>query len=296
MGLADLALVAVTLVWGVSFTVIKGALDDVPTLLLVALRFAVAATLLLALRPRTLFQVRAATLRPALLLGVCLFAGFAFQTAGLVGTTPSRSAFLTATSVLLVPVLGRVLFGERVPTRTAGGVLLAWAGVGLLTHPAVGSGPGAGDLLTGLCALGFALHIVVLGHRAPRGASVRELATLQTACVAVLALVASLVFEGVPRPLTARALAAVAFLGVLCSALAIAVQTWAQRSVPATRAGLIFALEPVFAAAIAFALWGERLRPGELLGGALVVAGVIGAVRPGRLRGPDVPPGPPRAN
>ena len=280
MGRAYAALVAVTLLWGASFTVIKGALDEVAPFLLIALRFALAAGILLVLRPRSLRALRPGPLLETLPLGLLIFAAYGLQTLGLVYTTPSRSAFLTASSVLLVPVLGRILFGERGARTGWIGALLAGLGIALITRPGGSTPVGLGEALTGLSALAYALHILLLGRRARQGGSVRELGFLQMGWVVVFALPASLAFEGRPPRLGLEAWGAVVFLGVFCSALAIAAQTWAQKQVPAAGAALVFALEPVFAAAIAAVFVGERMGAWEIVGGALVVAGVVVARPP----------------
>jgi drug/metabolite transporter (DMT)-like permease len=213
----------------------------------------------------------------ALLLGALLWGGYALQTWGLAFTTPARSAFITSTAVLLVP--GVALLALRVPpTRGVGiGVALAMAGLWLLTRPDSG-GFGRGETWTALCALSYAGHIVALGHLAPRFRSL-PLATLQLGVVAACATVATLVFERPSLALPWTAWLAIGFLGIFCSAVAVLVQTWAPRRIPAARAALLFALEPVFAAAIAAAMLGDRLTPGEVLGGLLVVAGVVMAER-----------------
>ena len=218
-------------------------------------------------------------MRPELaLLGVTLlWGGYSLQTWGLAFTTPSRSAFITSTAVLLVPGVAFLALRVR-PTRGVGlGVMPATVGLWMLTQPGSG-GFGRGESLTGLCALSYAAHIVALGHLAPRFRSL-PLATLQLAMVAVCGATATLAFETPSLALPLRAWAAVGFLGVFCTAVAVLVQTWAQRRIPAARAALLFALEPVFAAAIAALALGDRLSPGELLGGLLVVVGVVVAAR-----------------
>ena len=273
----ELALLGVTLLWGASFTVIKGALDVVPPHLLVALRFGTAALVLLLVSPRSVLRPVPGSRRAALWLGILLWGGYALQTWGLAYTTPSRSAFITSTAVLLVPGVAFLVLRVR-PTRGVGiGVLLATAGLWLLTSPGAG-GFGRGETLTALCALSYAAHIVALGQLAPRFRSL-PLATLQLGVVAGCAGIATLAFESPTLRLPPGAWAAIGFLGVFCSAVAVLVQTWAQRRIPAARAALFFALEPVFAAAIAAVVLGERLGAAGLLGGALVVAGVAIAER-----------------
>jgi drug/metabolite transporter (DMT)-like permease len=291
---ADLALIAVAALWGVSFSVTAALLPAVPPHVLLALRFALATAALAVLRPRALLGAGAAAWRAGAVLGLCLYTGFAFQTFGLAHTTPARSAFLTASYVFLVPLLGFAFGRERVGAAVAGGALLASVGLALLTGPDVSAEVRRGDLLSALCALGFALHLIGLGRYAGRIPS-DVLAATQLAVVTVLALAASLAFEPPRLALPAAAWAGIAYLALGCTTLAYAVQTWAQRTTPPARAALIFALEPAFAALVSVGLGREWLEPREALGGALIVAGVaLGeALRapavpsPGEVSGPD---------
>src|SRR5215469_3283555 len=158
---ADLALVFNTFIWGSTFVLVKRALDDSSALLFVAIRFSVA-TLIMSFVFR-----RHATLHPppgGLLAGLCLFGGYAFQTVGLRLTTPSKAAFLTGLSVVMVPLLSSLVYRVYPHTSEAIGVVIATVGMGLMTLHGNAGGVSLGDTLVILCALAFAAHIVVLGH------------------------------------------------------------------------------------------------------------------------------------
>lgn len=284
---ADLSLLAITLLWGASFVVTKDLLGQISPHLLLALRFAIGVAVLAALRPRALRETSAAAWRFGLLLGLALYAGFVLQTLGLAQTTPARSAFLTASYVFFVPLFAWLLFRERIGVGVGIGALLATAGLALLTQPEVTAEVRRGDVLSALCALGFAGHILALGRlagRAPAG----ELALTQIVAACALFALASLALDGPAaawdgmRRLDARGWAGIAFLGAGCTALAYFVQTWAQRRTPSARVALIFTLEPPMAALVSVALGREQLGMVELAGGALIVAGVLVAelVRP----------------
>lgn len=284
---ADLALLAITLLWGVSFVVTKDLLGELSPHLLLALRFAFAIATLALLRPRSLLRASGASWRAGLLLGLALYAGFVLQTVGLAETTPARSAFLTASYVFIVPILGFLLWRERVGIGVGAGALLATLGLALLTRPEVGAELRRGDVLSALCAVGFAAHILALG-RVAGSAPAGELAVTQVVATAGFAIAATLWFDGASdaaaglRRLDSGALAGLAFLGAGCTALAYFVQTWAQRHTPASRAAVIFTLEPAVAAGVSVLLGRERLGAGEALGGGLILAGVLLAelVRP----------------
>ena len=299
---ADLALGFCSLIWGATFVVVKEALDQASVFAFLAVRFTLAAALVAvmfraSLRGPWLRGMNAATLRAGAVLGVFLFAGYVFQTAGLERTTPSKAAFITGLYVILVPLLLALFWRRRVNAWVWGGAVAAVVGLYYLTVPA---GGGAGDsafsgLLTGInrgdllvlgCTVAFALHIIYVGRYTPHH-SVGALTFLQVAATAVLAMVAVplLSVAGVETPRftwswqMAFALAVTAFGA---TALAFALQLWAQRHTSATHAAILFSLEPVFAGVTSYLVLGERLGARGLMGAALILLGILLA----ELKGP----------
>jgi drug/metabolite transporter (DMT)-like permease len=283
---ADGALMLLTVLWGTTFVMVKDALSHGDTFSFLALRFGVGAlTLSLLVRRRLLSPVH---LRRGAMLGVFLFAGFVLQTLGLADTTPARSAFFTGLYVLLVPVVVLALF-RRVPrVSLLAGVVLSAVGLYFLTQPDAGSAGGLsrGDLLTLGCAVAYAFHITLTEAYAPKeGAD--ALVAVQLWVVAVLSALC-LPFVEVRVAWTPAFVGAVVFCGVVASALAISVQTWAQARTSAVRAGILFSLEPVFAGGFSVMLGYETLGVREWVGGAFIVLGVlvseVGATLWARLR------------
>lgn len=272
---ATTALIAVCLVWGATFTVIKDVLDEISPVLFLALRFGVAtAALWIAMRWRGPLRLQGASLGAGAMLGLALFGGYLFQTIGLRDTTPSRSAFLTGLFIVIVPLLAAVA-GRRWPSRSeTGGVLLAFGGMALLSGPLGDSETARGDMLTIVCAVCYALHILALGHYA-RVHDTRVLALLQVGFTFALSAGSFWWLERVRFVSSIKVWAAVVFTGLLATALAFLVQTWAQRITSPTRTALIFSLEPVFAWATAFLVLGERLSGWSAAGAMLILAGVV---------------------
>ncbi len=260
-----------TITWGTSFVIIQKALEEIPVFHLIAYRFLLAALLLL---PLAWGKWTPGVRRDGIVLGVILFAGFALQTAGLLWTTPSRSAFLTAISVVLVPVFG-LLAGRGLRWGPAAGSLLAFAGVWVLYGPAAsGGGFGKGDALTVACAVVFALYPLVL-EKITRRNPLGPLAVTQFAVVAVLALPSLLLDPPSSRELTGAPLAAVLVMGVLATAAAFAAWLYAQRHLSAVEAGVILTLEPVVAAGLSVALGVEPWTAALGFGGLLVLAAML---------------------
>lgn len=271
---ADLALAAVTLIWGATFVVVKQALGDVSTLLFLVLRFALAAVILgLAFRPRKPARPRT-LITGGLMAGAFLFTGYLFQTVGLRYTTPSKSAFITGLSIVIVPVLAALIERKKPTASEVLGIAVATGGMALLTLEGGSLAIAKGDLLTLVCAAAFAGQIIVIGHYAPR-LGFGELSFLQIATVAVLSLAGCWFFEPAYVRWTSGLIAAVLITGLLATALAFSVQSWAQQYTSPTRAALIFALEPVFAWITSFALTGELLSVHATVGACLILTGIL---------------------
>jgi drug/metabolite transporter (DMT)-like permease len=261
------ALASVTAVWGYTFVVERDAITRMPVFDFLAWRFVIAALVMGALRPRALARLTARELRRGVALGLVLGAAYATQTLGLRDTPPAISGFITGLFVVFTPVLSWVLLGRRVAPRVWLGVLMATAGLGVITLSGFAFNSGA--LLTLACAVLFGLHIVGLGEWSA-GSDAYALTTVQLATVAVLCLAVSAA-GGPSMPHQTSVWVAIAVTAVAASAIAFMVQTWAQAILPATQTAVVLTLEPVFAAFSAVLFGGEALRLMTVVGGALVV-------------------------
>jgi drug/metabolite transporter (DMT)-like permease len=273
---AELALFANALIWGATFTTVKGALDDASPILFVAVRFSLAAAVLILLYARKLDR---RVILPGIGVGSLLFAGYAFQTVGLRFTTPSKSAFITGLTIPMVPLLTSCVYRRRPRLAEVAGVLAATLGMGLMTLPDVHLQVNPGDALTVLCAVAFAGHIVALGYFSNwaihRGLGFEALSVWQILTAALLGLIT---FSGLDTPhwhMSNGLWIALAITGLLATALAFTVQTWAQRYTTPTRTALIYSLEPVFAWAFSWLLTGELLTPRATLGAVLILVGIL---------------------
>ena len=201
---AEAALVWNTVVWGCTFVLVKAALDDISPLLFLALRFSlatVALVVLFAARRRLVWDWRTAA--AGALAGVFLFAGYLAQTLGLRLTSAPKSAFITGLTSVMIPLVAALVYRSRPRVLEVVGILVATAGLGLLALRGGGVPLNPGDLLTLLGAVGFAAHIVVLGHFSERmGFELLSLA--QVGSAAVLSRFAVLVGGDSPRRLAAR--------------------------------------------------------------------------------------------
>lgn len=268
---AELALLAVTALWGATFVVVKSALADISPLLFLAARFTLAALVLAAVYGR---RLRRRAIPAGLLSGAILFAAFVLQTEGLALTTPSKSAFLTGLSVPMVPLVNSLVYSIRPRKFEVVGILIASFGMAMMTLPQGRFAMSTGDLLSLLCAFAFALHIVVIGHYSP-AVGFETLAVVQVAVAAILGILSAALFGPVRFHATPALGAAVVATGLLATALAFTAMAWAQQYASPLRAALILALEPALAWVTSYVAAGEVLSDRGKIGAGFILAGVL---------------------
>lgn len=270
-----LLLLAVTVCWGASFTVIHAAVEHVDPHAFVTLRFILAAALTLAIGGRRMLSaIRRSTLRDGAWLGMLLAAGHILQTAGLARTSPSNSAFLTGISVVLVPAF-LAIGGWRLPRVGWVAVLLAAAALGVLTLDPNTLSVNLGDVLSVGCAVAYAAQIVKTSRCSIR----HDLWALTFVEFVVIALISGGVWAASGAPTAGMAMpgvwGALAFSSVLCTVFAYVVMNAAQRVVSAWEAGLVFTTEPLFATVIAVSAGAEPWSPRTTIGGMLILVSMI---------------------
>ena len=276
--LATGALLAMTACWGSTFFLIKDLLERVPTLDFLAVRFAIAAVVMAAVAPGALRRLTPESRRHAVVLGLIYGVAQILQTAGLAHTPASVSGFITGLYVVSTPLFAAVLLRTRITGLTWAAVVLAMAGLGVLTLD--GLSVGYGEAITLVAALLYALHIVGLGAWSdPRQAL--GMSILQIVVIAVVCLVAT-AWDGIVLPPTAADWASVLYMALVAGALAMLAQTWAQAHLPPTRCAIVMSMEPVFAAGFAVALGGESATLRMVFGGLMVLtAMIVVELRPG---------------
>jgi drug/metabolite transporter (DMT)-like permease len=280
----ELAMVAVTAVWGSTFVLVRDAVAQIPPFAFIAYRFLAAALLLAAIRPRLVAGGQPGLVAAGAAAGLALFAGYGFQTVGLQYTTASNAGFITGLSVVLTPLLAALLLRQPPGRWPLVGALVAAAGLALLSLQRLEVH--RGDALVFGCAIAFATHILLLGRFAPRFSSY-PLAVVQLGTAGLGGLVWAGVAGDLAAPGSAEVWVALAITSVVASAAAFLIQTRAQREVSPTRTAVIFTMEPVFAGLFGFLLAGERLSGRGWLGAGLILAGMLIAELGGRR--PETP-------
>lgn len=291
---ADLSLAFCSLLWGVTFVVVKNSLGYSSVFVFLAARFSAAALLMAAFRLQVFRTLKKEELFAGAALGLFMFGGYAFQTAGLQYTTPAKSGFVTGSSVVLVPLLLGIFWGRRLTRWVYAGVFAAVLGLYFLTVPAEGVAHlNRGDLLTFVAAGLYAIHIILVGDYTRRH-SVAALSVLQVAACAVLAWLATGAasasgWEPARFGWQWQSLLGIATCAALATALAFSIQLWAQQFTTSSHAAILFTLEPVFASITSYILLRERLGNRALFGAAFVLAGILIAELFGPPAAPESP-------
>lgn len=269
--LATAALLGITACWGSTFFLIHDLLDRIPTLDFLAVRFTIAGALLLAVAPRAVQRLSSDARRQAAVLGGLYGVAQILQTAGLAHTPASVSGFITGMYVVATPLFAAVLLRNRITGITWLAVLLAAAGLGVLTLQ--GFSVGYGEALTLVAAMLYALHIVGLDAWS-NSQDALGMSILQVVMVAVICLIASAP-HGIVLPDNGQDWLSVLYMAVFPAALALLGQTWAQAHLSATRTAIVMSMEPVFAAFFAVLLGGESVTTRMLVGGLMVLTAML---------------------
>jgi drug/metabolite transporter (DMT)-like permease len=264
---ATVSLVAVTAVWGSTFVVVKHAVERMPVMDFLAWRFAIAALVMAAVRPRAVARLGAPGRRAGVVLGLALGGGYIAQTFGLQHTTSSVSGFITGLFVVFTPLCAALILRSPITGTAWLAVALATGGLALISLH--GGSIGSGEAITLLCAVAFALHIIGLGEWSS-SFDAAGLAVVQLTTVAVISIVSAAPSSLSPPP-DYGVWGAVLLTAIAATALAFLVQTWAQAHLAPTRAAVVMTMEPVFAGIFGVAIGGDSLDARIVVGALLVL-------------------------
>lgn len=249
----------------------KTAIDKEPFYDFLATRFTLAVIIMLLARPSTLKQMNGNLLWRGSVLGFILGIAYIAQTIGLELSTAAVTGFFTGLYVVLTPLLAFVLLRQRLSVKVLIGVLLATAGLALITADGLSLSNGIIPLL--LCALLYAAHIVGLGAWS-KNLDSYALTIVQLAVVAVVSWVGALP-DGYQPPPDLDVWGSVVFCAVFATALGFFVQTWAQASMDASRVAIILTTEVVFAAGFSYAIGQEPVKAMTVIGGAIMMFAML---------------------
>lgn len=272
---ADMMLMLVTLGWGVSYFMMDLCLEEIDPLTLNAFRFLGAFVVAWLLSVRKMIRVNRETLKYAFFVSLSLVLVYIGATYGVKYTSQSNAGFLCGTAVIFTPVLTFLIKRVLPEKKIVFVVLLCTAGMALMTlniHMKVASG----DLLCLMCGLFYAVDLLIneVGVR-HREVDAFQLGVYQLGFTGVWMLLLALIFEDMRLPQTGACWVSLIFLTVFCTGIAYIAQVIGQQYTSATHVGVIFTLEPVFAAIVAFLFAGERLLPRAYVGMVMMLVSIL---------------------
>jgi drug/metabolite transporter (DMT)-like permease len=285
---AELMLVLVTMFWGGTFVIVKESLSDISPMFFIALRFSIAVVLVLPFIFKYKHQFTKQAVWGGSLLGVLVFIGFATQTAGLQYTTATKSAFITSTSVVMVPLL-QVLIEKRRPANgSIIGIVLVFVGILFLSSGGnsiltflsdLGANFNLGDFLTLICAVSYAVYIVYLDVTS-KANSFWPIFIMQMFVTAILSFIFAMIFnaagiEHLKLIITKNLIFGLGYTAIITTLLTTAILIKYQKALPPAKAGIIYSLEPLFASIIAFFVLSEKISNFGLIGSVLIFLGLI---------------------
>ncbi len=270
---ADLSLLIVAIIWGSGFVVTKNALDNMTPYYILGFRFLVSTLLLTIISFKKLKTITKKELKAGIIIGLFLFFGFATQTVGLKYTTAGKQGFITATNVVMVPFMYWMLTKKKPDIFEFFGAILCFIGIGILsldTNLTIGYG----EFLTFLCAIGFAMHIVSVGHFAkevdPFIVSIVQLGT-----AAILSFIFAFLFEPKIVQISNASIFPILYLGVFGTMIAFLIQNIAQNHTTSTHAAIILSLEAVFGSIFALIFLKEQFTIRFLIGCLAIFVSVL---------------------
>ncbi|MBC8197921.1 MAG: DMT family transporter [Candidatus Marinimicrobia bacterium] len=271
---AQISLVIITAIWGITFIMVKEALNDAPPYAFAGWRFLIASFCNLLFIITQLNKFTKLEVIGGMFCGILLHFGYAFQNYGLQLTTASKSAFITGTSILIVPFILWVYLKKTISLKTWLAIMIALVGLFLLINPSEGN-LNFGDIITIGCSVSFAGHIIVQDKYIKQNISIFRFFFIQLVTVTILSFLSYAIIDSPSIIWSSRLINALLITGVFATFIAIGVMVWAQRILTPTQTALIFILEPVFAALYSWYAVGEILTITGMLGGFLIIVGVI---------------------
>ncbi len=271
--LGRLCLIGCTFLWGTSFVVLKSALDAMPTLWILAIRFLGAALLMALFGARQLAKLDCGYWKGGAVMGLFLTAAYIIQTYGLVYTTPGKNAFLTATYCVLVPFLWWIIRRQTPERSHVIAAVICFVGIGLVSlqeHLTVNPG----DLITIFCGLFYGLHIIATSVWAKdRDAVLLSMVQFLTAAVICFALAP--IVSPFPSQVPSDTWLRIAYLCIMCTGVCFLLQTIGQKYTPANEVAIFLTLESVFGAAISVLFFHEKLTVQVFCGFVLIFLAVL---------------------
>lgn len=269
--LASCGMLLTAAIWGFAFVVVKDSLNSVPPIYMLAFRFSIASIAISLIFVKKFMLMTKEILLHGIILGFFLFASYAFQTIGCQYTTAGKNAFLTAIYVVLIPFFLWALTKHSPNIKIFLAAFLAITGIALLSLQKDLS-INFGDVLTMICGIGFALHIIFIA---------KFNATEDAILLTILQLVFAAIFSWILAPFldgdfpllafqNQQTIFSMLYLGIISTMIAFFLQNICQKYTPTTVASLLLSLESVFGVIFSCIFLGEVLTLRMIIGCFLI--------------------------
>jgi len=275
---ASVGLLLTAAIWGFAFVIVKDSLDYVGPMYMVAIRYSIAAVVMSLIFIKKWKLLNRHTLFQGMITGLLLFIAYAVQTVGCNYTTAGKNAFLTTVYVILIPFITWIMYKKRPGWFVFVAAVLSLTGIGLL---ALGTGDtkgiNKGDILTILCGLFFALHIVYTEKYNLKGTDPLFLTMLQFIFSAIFGWIFAPIFDGsfsANVVLSSRVIFSMLYLGLFSTMICFSLQNLGLKYVPSSLASLFLSFESVFGVLFSTLLLHELLTP-RMLTGCILIFGAI---------------------
>lgn len=271
--LAVIALIGVGFTWGAAFVLMKDAIEQQPYMDFLATRFTIAALAMILLRPLVALKMQAGDLKYGALIGVVLAFGYITQTIGLELTTAATSGFLTGLYVVFTPLIAWLFVKYKISGRVAIGVLFSIIGLAVFSGAAQSVEFQVGQIWLVVCAVLYAIHILLLGKYG-KGRNSYRFAMLQIAAVALVTWGFAIV-DGYQPPPNFEVWFAILFTALLSTVMAFWIQTWAQTLLDPSRVALLITSEVIWTAVLAIGMGQEPLTLAIVVGGGMMLTAML---------------------
>lgn len=268
-------IIVVALFWGLGFPALKVISYSIPTFYLIGLRFFIAFVLLCIIFYKRLKKINKALIRSAFILSIFLFFTYAFATLGIKYTTSAKASFFSCLGLLVVPIILRLVYKEKVKTKVIISIIICTIGLFLISYTrGMGLYLSTGDIICLGCSVCGAVHLVFTG-RVANDRDPALLSTLQLLFISIWSFAAALVLEDFPVRIPLSHWGIMGFLAIFCTAVAFVLLCTCQRYINSSRVGVILTIEPVSGAIFSTILLGDQLGINGIIGGALIFIGLI---------------------
>lgn len=276
----EVLLLLTAIIWGYGFVAQANSLEQLTAFQVVFLRFSISSALLLVIFHRRLKHIRRTTWKKGAILGLFFFLGFILQTMGMMTTTASKSAFITGTNVIIVPIISYFIFRRKLSRQEVSGAVMALIGLAILTLQLQG-GVNTGDLLILGCAIAFAFQIFFT-TMFMKDESAIDITIVQILVCTLFSILGAFI-EGTPLPpLDAATMKPILYLAIFSSTITTFTQALGQKTTNETRSAIFLSTESLWGTFFSFLFLGEEMTFRIILGGLIIFAAIlVSELKPG---------------